>query len=545
MGLEKITYSGPVTARLLGPAGVVVGQDTYRSDLTKTYVMLTLLNSFPTVNSNGMTLLPPLLAKAAPTANNQPLNLEHQMEGNDPVYNGTDQVVGTMLKAYFAVQGDIELLPEKSSPVKVVGVLWNRTTAARKIINSIGQGTKEYGVSFEILRDVDEDGWVTMGEEGPKYHTEISEELQAAFAAREYDKVALAVGGDGSGDSTNIWGGGFTLIPADPDAGIDDVGVLTAGFNGECALAVKMPAAPKQNKQEIAMNKWKAILAKINAALAQGGFSVDVKGGNSLSLDLAGNQIENPDDFSLWAYRKGDGTYAVRASMTILQPGIDGFKEQVHLEYDPDADGESAMREVETADSKFKTPTELQTQIDDQAATIAGFDGYLSPEQVKTKVAEAVAAAAKSPETTGEPVTQEQIDKKIADGVQVALDTQAAVADAAKSRGEALVTKGFVLTPERETALATFAVGDDGDKLFNAWLAQLAANSKDMEKAVEEAGIEVTESLKAAMAHIDSKNDSGFAALVASQKDAQPTFAPSLASAGNPASNSVPMEGVC
>ena len=531
MGLEKITYRGPVIAQLLGPAGVIIGQDTYRSDLTKTYVMLTLLNSFPKVNANGMTLLPPLLAKAAPTANDQPLNLDHQMEGNEPVYQGTSLVVGTMLKAYFAVQGDIDLLPEKSSPVKVVGVLWNRTAAARKIITSIGQGQKEYGVSFEIIRDLDEDGYVTMGEEGPKYHAEMSEEFRVAFAAREFDKVALAVGGDGTGDSTNIWGGGFTLIPADEDAGIDDVGVLTAGFNGECALAVKMPEAPKINKQEPTMD-WKTILAKINSVLAQSGFSVQVAGGDKLTLDLAGNTIEQPDDFYLYAFKKSDGTYAVSASLTVSKSGIDGFKEQVRLEYEPNDDGNFAMTEVETADAKVKTPTEVQAQIDALNETIAGFAGFLSPDQVKAKVEEAVAAA-KGDAPPKDPLTQEQIDEQISEGVQAGLDAQAAATAAAKSRGEALVAKSLILTPERETALATFAVGDDGDKAFNAWLTQLVASNRDMIKAVEKEGIEVTDSVKAAVAHIDSKNDSGFAALMASRKDATPVFTPSLAAAGD------------
>ena len=48
MGLERFTYEGKARAKVLAlGSAVTIGQDTYKSDLTRTYLQLTLLNSFP------------------------------------------------------------------------------------------------------------------------------------------------------------------------------------------------------------------------------------------------------------------------------------------------------------------------------------------------------------------------------------------------------------------------------------------------------------------------------------------------------------------
>ncbi len=535
MGLESFIYHGKALARVLGPGAVTIGAETYKSDLTRTYLLLTLLNSFPVVNGNGYTLLPPVLAKTTPTADNQPLNLDHQMEGNEPVYEGTDLVVGSMIKAYFATTGDIQMLPETSAPFKVIAVLWNRVSEAQKIINSIGDGEKQYGISFEILFDKTESGWVVFGADGPSYETEINEALLEAFQAKQYDKVALAVGGDGSGNSTHIWGGGFTLMPADKQAGID--AILTGSFKGQAALAAKVES------KETVMPNMKEALAKLNTILAQSGFTVQVTGGDKLSLDLAGNKIDQPEDFYLSGWKRGDGTYTVNASLHILAGGIDGFKEDKRLEW-AGGDGETMMTEVTPDTAKIKTPAEMKAVIEALNETVAGFEGFLSPADVQTKIDEAIAAATAGAAPVDKDLfTKEQMDEQVQTAVQTAMDAKAAIEATIKSRGEELVANGFVLTAERETSLAAFTVDATGDVAFKSWLTQLKANQKAMLEDVKKAGVEVTEPIKSALAHLDCKEDSGFTALMASC--GQPEFSPSLEAGGGSPTEPAGAAGVC
>jgi len=702
MGLERITYTGGVAARLLGPGAVVIGQDTYKSDLTKTYIQLTLLHSFPTVNTNGMTFTPPLLAKAVPTANNQPLNLDHQLEGNpEEVYQGEDQIVGSMIKAYLANTGEISLLPESAVPVKVIGVLWNRTSLAQKIIKSIGQGEKQYRVSFELIRDVAEDGWIIIDGEGkPSYEAEISEDLFEAWKNREYGRVALAVGGDGKGNSTNFWGGAFTLIPADETTEIDEI--LTASFAGGMAIAAhmegkidpayakvipyksfpkaeegaawsfkaadgnkllgengdnwpryrsvhswydnekpkikgsyKLPVAKEvdgiikvfwhgvraamgiilgarggiktsvYNKKAIynrlkkyykdfgkevpefgsytdaqliamgfdmaeiasclgAINKEvntmsltslaKAALAKIQAAIAQGGFSLQVAG-DQLTLTLGENVIKQPDDFSLYGYRRSDGEYALRASMEIAKGGIDGFKEKVRLEYTPDADGEAeSMVPVEEGAEKVKTPKMYDAQILALMETIKNntkteeqvrgeYAKHLSPEDhqkaVNVAVTKALADAGKD-----NLFTEEQLNSKVQKAVDDILKARDLAEGVAKVRGEKIKAEGFTLTKDRKSHIATFAVDEAGDTAFTAWVKKLKDNQSEMLEALKAENIEVTDNIKAALACVNSKEDSGFVALIASQGGSeQKIFTPSMGAGGSPETGQNEAEG--
>ena len=532
MGLERINYQGNALVSVLAMgSSVTVGQDTYQSDLTKTYLQLTLLNSFPKVNDNGMTLLPPLLTKAASTANNQPLNLDHQVEGNPPaIFKGTNIIVGSMLKAYFATTGETKLLPDVSDPLKVIAVLWNKFKAAQKIIASIGTSEKQYGISFEILFDMDESGWIVYGEDGPSYETEISEALMSAWSAKEYDKVALAVGGDGSGNSTHIWGGGFTLIPADDEAGID--AILTGNFQPNAAIAaiVDHKIEPKENIMKLTM---KQAIANLNKALAQSGFTVQVAGGDSLELDLAGNQISNPDDFYLSGYQRSDGTYSISGSLYMAKAGIDGFKEKVRLEYEPNEDGDFELTQVEASDAKVKTPRELTAQIEVLAQEIAGFDGYLSPTDVKAKVDAAVAAAAAGNDDGDKNLlTPEQVDGKISDGINDAMAARDAIEASMTSRSEKLVADGFVLTDERKSHLATFTADEAGDKAFATWVKDLKTAQAAMIADLKSKDVEITDAMESAVACLDDIKGSGYTALVASYVP-KTGFNPSLLSTGD------------
>lgn len=683
MGLERIIYTGEVAARLLGPGAVAIGQDTYRSDLTKTFIQFTLMHSFPKGNLNGMTFLPPLLAKAIPTANNQPLNLDHQLEGNpDKVYQGEDMIVGAMLKAYLASIGEVVLLPSNPIPVKIVGVLWNRSHLAQKIINSIGQNEKQYKTSFEVIRDVSEDGWVVKGDDGIwNYQSEIAVEMLESWQNEEYDNVLLAVGGDGSGNSTNFWGGAFTLSPADPDAEIDEV--LTGCFDGgECAIAahydpvcakvVPYKAFPKADENaawsfsakdfnallgpeknnwsrarpcfcwydsekpnlkgsyhlpvakmvggiiktfwhgiraamgillgarggikfttdaaekkgiynrlkkyyklfdkevpeygsytdtqlvamgfdmaeigaylgelEIANQEEDNIMPPTKIALGEAGFSLNVVG-RQLTLTMGEETVKQPEDFYLSAYKMRDGDYALSASLTREIPDKNGFNQQIRLEYNPEGDTPS-MDPVEEGAEKVKTQRMYETQIKALTETIstntkaeeqvrAEFAEYISPADHKKAVDDAVKAALAEADK-GNLFTEDQLKTKIDEAVQEALDKRDASESAAIVRGERLVAEGFNLTQDRKNHIATFAVSEEGDKSFEAWVTELKANNIAMIKALEKAGIDVDDNIKSALAHINSINDGGFGALVASRGHNNiPTFSPSMSTEGD------------
>jgi hypothetical protein len=523
----RTKYEGNALAKViaLGQA-VTIGQDTFQSDLTRTYVELTLLNSFPTVNSNGMTLLPPVLEKSLATLNLQPLNRDHQAPGNEPVYQGVDLVVGAMIKGTFASVEEGQLLPSESSPVKVIAVLWNRFPEAQRIINSIGTDN-QYRVSFEILYAMEESGWIVFGEDGPVYETTISEDLMSAWKGGQYDKVALAVGGDGKGDAVHIWGGGFTLNPADVNAGID--AILTGGLAGSVAIATKTDKI--EPKEPIVKITMKQAMAKINKILAEGsGFDVKVEGGNKLSLNLAGNQIDQPDDFSLYAWQRSDGTYSISASLYMSQPGIDGFVQKVRLEYEPNDDGEFELSQVEASDAKVKTPRELQAQIAEQATTIAGFEGFVSPTELAAKIAEAVAAAKPVDDPAGDkPITQDDVDAQIATAMKARDHADATLA----TRCAQMESADFVLTDERKESVSAFEATPEGDKAFATWMKGLQDNQVAMLAELKAKDVEVTDSIKTAVAHIDSVKDSGFKALVASHAVAASNFNPSMPAAGD------------
>ncbi len=279
--------------------------------------------------------------------------------------------------------------------------------------------------------------------------------------------------------------------------------------------------------------KMKAALAKINAVLAQSGFTAQVTGGDKLSLNLAGNQIDQPEDFYLSGYRKQDGGYVVNASLHILQSGIDGFLENVRLEW---AGGDNAsMTEVDPAIATIKTPRELQAEVAAHVETIAGFNGYLSPAEAQAKVEEAVATAIADAKKGAGDDTKNLLTP---DQGQALIDDAMAKRDALeasmKSRSEALVAGGFVLTEERKASLTEFTADEAGDQAFATWIKALETEQAVMLKELESKDVEITAPIKAAVACLNSKSDSGFTALMASH-GAQPEsrFSPSMDPSGD------------
>ena len=167
--------------------------------------------------------------------------------------------------------------------------------------------------------------------------------------------------------------------------------------------------------------------------------------------------------------------------------------------------------------------------METMAQKLAGFEGYLSPTEVQTKVDEAVAAAKPADDDTDGTITQEQVDKQISD----AMAQRDAVEASMVSRSEKLEADGFTLTDERKSHLATFAADEAGDKAFSAWLAGLKTAQIAMLKDLDARDIDPTACIKAAWPCMNGMNDSGYTALVASRGSESPTFSPSMPSAGD------------
>lgn len=278
-------------------------------------------------------------------------------------------------------------------------------------------------------------------------------------------------------------------------------------------------------------------------SLGESGFSVSVVG-RQLSLTMGEETVKQPPDFYLSAYKMSDGDYALYASLTKEIPGENGFNQEVRLEYNPDSDTPS-MEQVEEGSAKVKTPKMYEKQIAALAETIknmpdeekirAEYTDHLSPDDHKKALDNAVAAALAEADK-GNLFTEDQLKSKIDEAVQEALSNREIADTAAVTRGEKLVDAGFALTQERKSHIATFAVGEEGDKAFNAWIDQLKADQASMIKELEKAGIEVDDNIKSALAHINSVKDSGFGALIASRgHDNSPPFTPSMESSGDEA----------
>lgn len=519
-----MTFESDVEISLLDLDSAVAKAHGFVSDVTKTYLDILLLHSYPVVNTNGMTLTGTMLANRFPTAQHQPLNLDHQMEGNPPeVFEGENQIVGSIVESYLpSTDSEPQLLPTVAVPGKLVAVVWNRTEAGQTIIANIhdDKQKKKYKASFEIVRANDEDGWVVDG----KYHDEISDELKQEWADGNYSRVALAVGGK-VGQTAHFFGGAFTMVPADPKSKVE---AILASFSKKDHLAIAVAT-----KQKIGSTPMDFIKKLIQAVIAQAGFGVTVSG-NSLSISMGDTKLDNPADFYAFGYADSDGNYHVGASVTVAEGGkAGGFEQQRRLTYNPEAEGDAITEETVSASddhkkidasTMFALMAEKYDSIISQTteSVRAEFDGYFSPEAHKTAVKEAVAAALKdanvepTESTSDQPAEDKPMDKtKTQDMIDSSLAAASDARSAVASRSAALAENALALTPSRKTAIEAFAVGEAGDKEFAGYLSSLVASQTKMFEALDKAKVKVTDDIKGLVAQIDNFEDLAFQALLA------------------------------
>lgn len=530
---RPIKYEGMALVSTVG--SIVVGGETLVSDLTRTYIRFKLLHSFPTINGNGMTFTPQNIALSIGTAVNQPLDFNHQLEGNphdgdgNPI-DGEGKILGSMIRTQTDAKSDSPLIPESPFTAEVIGVLWNRTESARKVIESLGTEEKEYKVSMEAIRNSENDGWYVKRDGEWHYVSSISAEEFEKWEAKKYDEVGLAVGGTGEDGTTNFWGGAFTLTPADGNATIDDV--LIASFDN-CAIAALNSSTnggvdkPKENKMNL---KFKEMIAAIAA-----GFKAAVSG-NDLKLTVGETEYVNPD-FYMSGYENGDGTYSVYASLTTKVSSDDGMEETKRFEYDGTPDNED-MVQVEASEAKVKMPLELIAAIvnleDEKKSIAAKYTDYVSKADADKMVTEAVAAAllkAKDggDDMDGDKITKEQASALAKEEVDKAMATRDKEDATEASRCEQIEAGGFTLTDERKEVIASMPATDEGDKVFKSYLDSLVAGRTEMKKDFKDSGIDVGDKgVQAALAAIDNTKSSGFLAVKAALSGSGGAFSPTL-----------------
>jgi len=518
---RPIKYEGMALVSTVG--SVVVGGETLVSDLTRTYIKFKLLHSFPVINGNGMTFTPQNIALSIGTAVNQPLDLNHQLEGN-PV-DGEDKILGSMIRAQTDAKSDSPLIPESPFVAEVIGVLWNRTESARKVIESLGTEEKEYKVSMEAVRNSENDGWYVMRDGEWHYVASISAEEFEKWEAKKYDEVGLAVGGTGEDGTTNFWGGAFTLTPADENATIDDV--LIASFDN-CAIATLSPSTAGVNKPKENKMKLKELMAAIAA-----GFKAAVSG-NDLNLTVGETEYINPD-FYMYSSEDGDGKNTVYASLVTKVSDSDGMQETKRFEYDGSVDGDELVA-VEASAAKIKMPKELLADIaslEEEKSEIASkYKDYVSKEDADKMVTEAVTAALKAEEgdgNMGDKITKDEASALAKEEVDKAMATRDKEDAALASRSEQLEAGGFTLTPERKEVIAAIPSTDEGDKAFSSYLEGLVAGRTEMKKELKGSGIDIEDKgVQAALASVDNAKSTAFSAVKAALSLGGGAFSPTL-----------------
>jgi len=188
----------------------------------KAYVELILLHSYPSINGNGVTLLPKVLYNSLESIKNSPLDIDHEMEGvwfwedGDP-----NRVIGSVVDARLNPEYSEGLVPENGYELIITAVLWKRLKDVKAIIQDIQDNTNEWKASFEIA-PYSVNKQIFFHHNGQMYSEESApSEMREAWEWGEPyqgSPVALAFGGnDGKID---FYGAALTLTPADENTKI-------------------------------------------------------------------------------------------------------------------------------------------------------------------------------------------------------------------------------------------------------------------------------------------------------------------------------------
>jgi|GEM_PF-3144727 hypothetical protein len=480
------------------PLTVTVGDQTYTfmPDINKAYVHFDLLSSYPTVNANHVTFTLPVLARAFQTAINNPMDIEHILEGNpahrlyDPETD-KNRIVGAMLLSYVPgledLGAEIPLVPEKPLPMRVVAVIWKRTTDGAALIQSMAMGDR-WSISMEVLRDRQQDMMVNPADNAFYKPDELPEDLVG--------KVALAVGGKGDAEDlfVNFWGGGYTLSAADKTAKIHTLVASTSKENMGALMAV----ADEPNITLTTNGKRSGTKLNVN------GNAIDFK---SLWMSIWDDSEDDKIHFEF--------TQAVDAGNGLI------VNQRFELASEDDV---TKIVEITKGETDMGTLEQIRKEIRESE-----FKDYVSPADLAAKIQAAE-------DKFKDYVSPADLQAKIDDGVQKGI---AAKMQVFVTRSEQLKTAGLEMNDARSTKALSAT-----DEEFMAFVAAEKASLSEMEKTLTDKKIAVGDQMKKEIAKFSGVNDPNFkafvsaATLVASAASVShtppPVYTPGMGSADEP-----------
>jgi hypothetical protein len=189
------------------------------------YFPVEMCHTWPLVNKRGKTFTAKTLARSCASANQQLINLEHQLVDND-IGVKKDEIIGSIVATHFpaskeiAIADGISLVPAKPIPLYALGMLFMRHSKVPRIVESHLSGDSAWTVSMECAHNWKDAAVIYDGRFTPFIETpvEILEQLSNNVYNYRGKEIAVALGGiDGKVD---FWGLGMTTNPADPESHI-------------------------------------------------------------------------------------------------------------------------------------------------------------------------------------------------------------------------------------------------------------------------------------------------------------------------------------
>jgi len=442
------------------------------------------------INYNGATFFYPLLRRYIATAEDSPIDIEHELEGS-PLYEDENRLVGHVV--YVEINKDLdenELFPDVSQPVKCIGVLYSRLGDVGKIVSEINEGV-DWRISMEVDRDWDQDVLV-HGKKIIKQDDELWDAVYGAWAQNKlYDdhEIGLALGGTGLDEKNyaDFFGTGIVRNPADPNAAIESLIMAPMATKGDdprkfigIAVQTKKGNVVKR-KKELGQEEPKILIE------SPGKFS-------GTKLFINGEEVQPLRYLSLWMGDEGEDDYfSLRFSMEERDGDI---VKTIEYQFDP-ATGTIIKGELEM------TPNDLEQIKTLIAESEKKFEGYKSPEEIEAMIGEAVAdfSEHKSPDEVKDLIKQ-AVDNALAEKGKKDVSYE--------SREKALTEANLDLTDDRKVKIREFEVSEEGDNKFKEWLEALKTGQDSMVNHLRENEIEVNDAVKKQIASFDGEKDPRF-----------------------------------
>ena len=196
----------------------LIGSKEYTPNATQAYFTFTIANSWPEVNDNIVGFSVKTLLRSYATVQHEPIDVDHQLEGNGIMLMDGNKIIGHMIDASLVEDKD------GSNSILVAGVLYKRTKQAQDIIMDIASGGSEWKISMEVLYKPAESGFMFADnsyvplEDAEEGLITAYQNGSTIYEGQKYGFLAGGLGEDGEGANVSFWGAALTMSPADENA---------------------------------------------------------------------------------------------------------------------------------------------------------------------------------------------------------------------------------------------------------------------------------------------------------------------------------------